>query len=51
VIGGLAASTLITLVLIPVVYITANNIKEWILVKKEQWLPSGQEALPAPQTT
>ena len=51
VIGGLAASTLITLVLIPVVYITANNIKEWILVKKAEWLPSAQEALPAPQTT
>jgi hydrophobic/amphiphilic exporter-1 (mainly G- bacteria), HAE1 family len=51
VIGGLAASTLITLVLIPVVYITANNIKEWILVKKEAWLPSAQEAIPAPQTT
>lgn len=51
VIGGLTASTLITLVLIPVVYITANNVKVWAVEKKEQLLPSSQEAVPAPQTS
>lgn len=52
VIGGLTASTLITLVLIPVVYISANDAKQWIAAKKEQWLPSSsEEAVPAPQTS
>jgi hydrophobic/amphiphilic exporter-1 (mainly G- bacteria), HAE1 family len=40
VIGGLTASTLVTLVLIPVVYITANGIKEYLVVKKAEWLSS-----------
>lgn len=49
VIGGLTASTLITLVLIPVVYITANDVKEWVTEKKEELLPSGSpEATPVP---
>ncbi|MCC5914184.1 MAG: efflux RND transporter permease subunit [Balneolaceae bacterium] len=52
VIGGLTASTLITLVLIPVVYISANDAKQWIAAKKEQWLPSSsEEAVPATQTS
>ncbi len=42
VIGGLTASTLITLVLIPVVYITADNIKVYILEKKEAFILSRQ---------
>ena len=50
VIGGLTASTLITLVLIPVVYITANNIKEYLVVKKEALLERTAE-VPLPQTT
>jgi len=41
VIGGLAASTLITLVLIPVVYITADNIKVYVAEKKEAYFGSG----------
>ena len=40
VIGGLTASTLITLVLIPVVYITADNIKVFVKKKKEAYLGS-----------
>ncbi len=40
VIGGLTASTLITLVLIPVVYVTADNIKVFILEKKAEYLGS-----------
>jgi hydrophobic/amphiphilic exporter-1 (mainly G- bacteria), HAE1 family len=50
VIGGLTASTLITLVLIPVVYITANGIKEYIVEKKAQLFPAQQETAAAPQT-
>ena len=46
VIGGLIASTLITLVLIPVVYITADKIKVFVLEKKNELLKSGQ---PAPE--
>jgi HAE1 family hydrophobic/amphiphilic exporter-1 len=53
VIGGLTASTLITLILIPVVYITANQIKEYVTEKKEEWLPSvsGGETAPASPAT
>jgi hydrophobic/amphiphilic exporter-1 (mainly G- bacteria), HAE1 family len=51
VIGGLTASTLITLVLIPVVYITANQIKVFISEKKEAWLPAESEVASSPQTT
>ncbi len=36
VIGGLAASTLITLVLIPVVYITAHQAKGWVSARVAQ---------------
>ncbi len=50
VIGGLTASTLITLVLIPVVYISANNIKEYLVVKKDAFLEKTSE-VPLPQTT
>jgi hydrophobic/amphiphilic exporter-1 (mainly G- bacteria), HAE1 family len=51
VIGGLTASTLITLVLIPVIYISANEIKEYIRVKKEAWQTSRKgAAVPSPQT-
>ncbi len=50
VIGGLTASTLITLILIPVVYITSNQIKEYILVKKEEFFSSA-DAVPQPQPT
>jgi len=51
VIGGLTASTLITLVLIPVVYITADGIKVFVTAKKEQLFPSAEEIVPAPQVT
>jgi len=53
VIGGLTASTLITLILVPVVYITANQIKVYAEQKKEEWLPSTSEGevATAPQTT
>jgi HAE1 family hydrophobic/amphiphilic exporter-1 len=44
VIGGLTASTLITLVLIPVVYVTADNIKVYVQEKKESYFGSGQVA-------
>ena len=44
VIGGLTASTLITLVLIPVVYVTANNIKEYVQEKNEAFFGSKQVA-------
>lgn len=37
VIGGLTASTLITLILIPVVYISANNVKQLIEEKRAEW--------------
>lgn len=43
VIGGLTASTLITLILVPVVYISANQIKVFVEQKKEEWLPSASE--------
>jgi len=45
VIGGLTASTLITLVLIPVVYITADNIKVYIIEKKEAFALSRQASV------
>lgn len=45
VIGGLTASTLITLVLIPVVYITADNIKVFVAEKKAALL-SSQDVAP-----
>jgi HAE1 family hydrophobic/amphiphilic exporter-1 len=48
VIGGLTASTLITLVLIPVVYITANDLKVYIAEKREAFGGSG-ESVPAAQ--
>ena len=48
VIGGLTASTLITLVLIPVVYITANGIKEFITEKKAAFLESREAAVAQP---
>lgn len=51
VIGGLTASTLITLVLIPVVYITADGIKVYVTEKKEQLFPSAEDVVPAPQVT
>ncbi|REL39070.1 AcrB/AcrD/AcrF family protein [Rhodohalobacter sp. SW132] len=47
VIGGLAASTLITLVLIPVVYITADNIKVYITEKKAAFIAS-RDTVPEP---
>ncbi len=51
VIGGLTASTLITLVLIPVIYISANDIKEYIRVKREAWQASRETAaVPSPHT-
>jgi len=50
VIGGLTASTLITLVLIPVVYVTADNIKVYLQEKKEAYFGSEQVA-PKPATT
>lgn len=37
VIGGLTASSLITLVFIPVVYVIANNIKDQLSGRLEQW--------------
>ncbi|TVQ68147.1 MAG: efflux RND transporter permease subunit [Balneolaceae bacterium] len=48
VIGGLTASTLITLVLIPVVYITAHGIKEYLLEKKAEWQAASEAAVPQP---
>jgi HAE1 family hydrophobic/amphiphilic exporter-1 len=42
VIGGLTASTLITLVLIPVVYVTANDIKVYVNEKKRAYFGSEQ---------
>jgi HAE1 family hydrophobic/amphiphilic exporter-1 len=50
VIGGLTASTLITLVLIPVVYVTADNIKVYVQEKKEAYFGSDQVA-PQPATS
>ncbi|MEX0661628.1 MAG: efflux RND transporter permease subunit [Balneolaceae bacterium] len=44
VIGGLIASTMITLILIPVVYITANNIKEYVVEKKAALFESGSSS-------
>jgi HAE1 family hydrophobic/amphiphilic exporter-1 len=46
VIGGLTASTLITLVLIPVVYISANQIKEYVSEKKAEFLKSREAVVP-----
>lgn len=48
VIGGLTASTLITLVLIPVVYITANRIKQLIIEKRAEWAKSGEQVSAQP---
>src|SRR6056297_509067 len=48
VIGGLTASTLITLVLIPVVYITANDLKVYIADKREAFNRTG-DSVPAAQ--
>ncbi|PKD42633.1 efflux RND transporter permease subunit [Rhodohalobacter barkolensis] len=50
VIGGLTASTLITLVLIPVVYISANELKEYVVEKKAAFQESGK-TVPATQTS
>ena len=47
VIGGLTASTLITLVLIPVVYITADQMKVYITEKRAEFAASRQ---PVPST-
>ncbi|MEX0649071.1 MAG: efflux RND transporter permease subunit [Balneolaceae bacterium] len=47
VIGGLTASTLITLLLIPVVYITADQIKVYIQEKKAALSDSGESVVPA----
>jgi HAE1 family hydrophobic/amphiphilic exporter-1 len=49
VIGGLTASTLITLVLIPVVYVTADNMKVFILEKKASLLNTPSSVEPAAQ--
>ncbi|NBB77475.1 MAG: hypothetical protein GVY02_08860, partial [Bacteroidetes bacterium] len=48
VIGGLTASTLITLVLIPVVYITANRIKQLIIEKRAEWAKTGEQVSAQP---
>lgn len=50
VIGGLTASTLITLVLIPVVYVTADNVKVYVMKKKEVYFGASDVA-PKPATT
>lgn len=50
VIGGLTASTLITLVLIPVVYVSANGLKAYLVDKKEALLDRTSE-IGLPQTT
>jgi hydrophobic/amphiphilic exporter-1 (mainly G- bacteria), HAE1 family len=50
VIGGLTASTLITLVLIPVVYISANELKEYVVEKKAAFQESGK-TVPATQAS
>ena len=50
VIGGLTASTLITLVLIPVVYITANDLKVYISEKREALNRTG-DSVPAAQAS
>lgn len=47
VVGGLTASTLITLLLIPVVYITADQIKVYLSEKKEAFFGTGKEVAPA----
>lgn len=43
VVGGLTASTLLTLVLIPVVYVSAHKLKELIAEKRAELLSSGKE--------
>ena len=50
VIGGLTASTLITLVLIPVVYITADQIKIFIMEKKAAFDAARQQPVPSAQS-
>ncbi|MFU8811468.1 MAG: efflux RND transporter permease subunit [Balneolaceae bacterium] len=47
VIGGLIASTLITLILIPVVYKTMDDVKVYLQEKKEAWITS-KAAEPVP---
>lgn len=51
VVGGLIASTMITLVLIPVVYITADKIKVYVQEKKDQFTGSGEVVAPAQSTS
>lgn len=48
VIGGLTASTLITLLLIPIVYISANEIKVYISEKRAAFNISGTDEVAAP---
>lgn len=48
VIGGLTASTLITLVLIPVVYISANRVKELIAEKRAEWAEASRKVAAQP---
>lgn len=50
VVGGLTASTLLTLVLIPVVYVTTHNLKEMIAEKRAEFLKSREEQ-PIPQVS
>lgn len=51
VIGGLTASTLITLILIPVVYVSANNVKQLIDEKRAEWAEKrSQEVVTQPTT-
>lgn len=50
VIGGLTASTLITLILIPVVYISANRVKELVVEKRAEWSEASQQKV-ATQST
>ncbi|WP_234567746.1 efflux RND transporter permease subunit [Rhodohalobacter sp. 614A] len=48
VIGGLTASTLITLILIPVVYISANKVKVFVAEKRAEWAKSSQNVATQP---
>lgn len=50
VIGGLTASTLITLVLIPVVYISADQIKVYITEKRAEFAASRQQPVTSTQS-
>lgn len=51
VIGGLTASTLITLVLIPVVYISANRVKELVDEKRTEWAEKRSQKVVTQPTT